>query len=289
MIIVKLSGGLGNQLFQYAAAKRLASIHNTELKLDITEFGSDKLRSFELDHFNIQQNFADDKDMRMFRERNKFKKIKLFISNYFNKNKMIFVEERHFYFMDSILNSPDNVYLDGYWQSEKYFADITNIIRSDFTIKKPLEGINLEMAKKIKSVSSAISLHVRRGDYVSNLETNKYHGTCGLDYYHHAVSLLREKYDGAHFFVFSDDSQWVKQNLKLSAPVTFVHNSAETAYEDMRLMSMCKHNIIANSSFSWWGAWLNDNPDKMVVAPRKWFNKREINTDDLIPDSWVKI
>lgn len=148
---------------------------------------------------------------------------------------------------------------------------------------------NEQVAQNILSVN-AVSLHVRRGDYVSNLTINQFHGTCSLEYYNQAIAQIAKKVETPHFFVFSDDPEWVKSNLKIDYSITIVdHNNADKNYEDIRLMSLCKHHIIANSSFSWWGAWLCRNPNKIVIAPLKWFNDKSINTTDLIPDGWIKI
>jgi hypothetical protein len=149
---------------------------------------------------------------------------------------------------------------------------------------------NEEMAHRIGGEESAVSIHVRRGDYVSDAGTNRFHGTCSVDYYHDAVDRISGFAPASHFFVFSDGIDWAKENLRLRQPVTYVDfNDGEKNYEDLRLMSLCKHHIIANSSFSWWGAWLNPNPDKIVIAPKKWFNDPSINTDDLIPNSWLRL
>ena len=133
-------------------------------------------------------------------------------------------------------------------------------------------------------------MHIRRGDYVSNPTTNKLHGTCSLEYYHNAVDIIAAKVSNPHFFIFSDDHEWARNNFKIDYPLTFVaHNNAGKNYEDMRLMSLCKHHIIANSSFSWWGAWLGSNPKKIVCAPRGWFKDKSLNTNDIIPSDWSRI
>jgi hypothetical protein len=131
---------------------------------------------------------------------------------------------------------------------------------------------------------------VRRGDYVTSPKTNSVHGTCSLEYYYDSFNLIEKQHKNSHYFIFSDDIEWCKQNLEFIKNKTFIELSAnERDHEEMYLMSQCKHNIIANSSFSWWGAWLNQNPDKMVIAPKKWFHDQQINTNDLIPDTWIRI
>jgi len=289
MIIVKLIGGLGNQLFQYALGCYLTEKYHTELKLDISGFDNYKLWKYELDKFNIIEDFANPEELKIpyFKKRNGIKKI-LFKLLYKPK-KMSYIVEKHFHFDSCIINLPDNVYLDGCWQSEKYFKEIQDIIRKDFTFKLPAEGKNKELLEQISSVNS-VSLHVRRGDYITNSSANKVHGVCSLDYYNECIKYIVEKVNNPHFFIFSDEPEWVKENLTIPYFITIVdNNDKDKGYEDMRLMSNCKHNIIANSSFSWWGAWLNNNPDKIVIAPQKWFNHSDFDTKDLIPDKWVKI
>ncbi len=150
-------------------------------------------------------------------------------------------------------------------------------------------GRNKDIGEMIQSFKS-VSLHIRRGDYVSNKVTNQVHGVCDLNYYSHAISYIAERISNTHLFVFSDDPEWAKGNLKTEIPTFFVDNNrADKDYEDLKLMRQCKHNIIANSSFSWWGAWLNQNAGKIVIAPKKWFNDKSINTKDLIPEKWIRL
>ena len=139
------------------------------------------------------------------------------------------------------------------------------------------------------SQTNSVSLHIRRGDYVSNQKTNQTHGTCDLDYYQRCITEIEKEVENPYFFVFSDEIEWVKENLKINHPAEYVdQNTGDKSYEDMRLMSQCKHNVIANSSFSWWGAWLNSYPDKIVFAPKRWFASDKHNTKDLIPEGWKK-
>jgi len=183
---------------------------------------------------------------------------------------------------------PKNVFLRGYWQSEKYFIDIADILRQDLMLKSPSSRLNLELAKKIQS-SLSVSLHVRRGDYAHDLATHQTHGLLPLDYYRAAINYILRLFSDASFFLFSDDIPWIKENLKIDAPHCYVdHNTPQTDFEDLRLMSLCKHQIIANSSFSWWGAWLCQNPEKVVVAPRQWY-RIEIDTRDLVPEDWIRL
>ena len=292
MIIVELFGGLGNQMFQYAAGRRLAHFRKTELKLNISEFESYNSRSYSLNIFNLQEEkFATLVEISrlLYGKRSLLKRAISKIQHMRPKLLSTYIKERYFSFDPAILNLPDGIYLDGYWQSEKYFKDIEEIIRREFTIKVPQTGNNKELSKIIQSCES-VSIHIRRGDYISDSDVNKKHGECELSYYFNCIQMINGKIKKPTFFVFSDDCKWVHENFRLNYPMVIVdQNDSEHAYEDMRLMSQCKHNIIANSTFSWWAAWLNPNPDKMVFSPRKWFKTEELDDRDLIPETWLKI
>jgi len=285
MIVVKINGGLGNQMFQYAFGKCLAIKHNTVLMLDLSWFKNCKERKFELDNLNIQYekcNSAENKRLKGFK--------RIFFRIFKNPEKScLHVTEKYFHFDSAMLNLPDNVYIDGYWQSEKYFKEIENIIRQDFSFKLPAEGKNKELLEQILSTNS-VSLHIRRGDYITDPSVNDVHGSCSLEYYDKAVKYIIEKIDDPHFFIFSDEPEWAKENLSIPYPMIIIdNNDKNSGHEDIRLMSNCKHNIIANSSFSWWGTWLNNNPDKIVLAPEKWFLSQSYDTKDLIPEGWIKL
>jgi hypothetical protein len=211
----------------------------------------------------------------------------------FMRNNGIFIpetciDEKHFNFDSRILELSGTAYLNGYWQSEKYFMDAGDAIRSDFDLSCGPSPVSERIAGSIAN-SQSVSIHVRRGDYVTNSAVGGYHGEQRLDYYLASIKHIAQNVRSPHFFVFSDDPVWCRTNLKLEHPVIYVdHNGPETAYEDMWLMSLCKHHVIANSSFSWWGAWLCRNPEKIVIAPKKWFVDESINTIDLVPDTWIR-
>jgi len=201
--------------------------------------------------------------------------------------KKLIIRERYFHFDPQIIRKYNYAIFDGYWQSEKYFIDIKNIITEELSLKKKyIDEIEKNLINKIKN-NNSVSIHIRRGDYVNDKTTNLHHGTCPLDYYHRAIKIILANNKKSIFFIFSDDIDWVKKNLKLLHPSFFISGNKD--YEDLFLMSLCKHNIIANSSFSWWAAWLNNNPNKTVAAPKKWFNNPHQNTKDLIPKPWIKI
>ncbi|MDD2851998.1 MAG: alpha-1,2-fucosyltransferase [Desulfuromonadaceae bacterium] len=296
MIIVKLWGGLGNQMFQYAAARRLAHANGVPLKLDTRWFVSnssiDTPRSYELDVFTLQTDLATATESRRLGglDTRRWPKVaKRLLAAWGYTPPKSYVVEKHYYFDAGILQLKDECYLDGYWQSEKYFCDAAGLIRNDFTVKPIPDDANGGLLREINGCES-VSLHFRRGDYVTNANAAAFHGMIPLDYYAAALKTIGVRVTSPRLFVFSDDQEWVKQNLKTGFPVTYVEgNGAEKAYEDMRLMSACRHHIIANSSFSWWGAWLGANPDKTVIAPRNWFIDSAVDTCDLIPDSWVRL
>ena len=293
MIIVRLTGGIGNQLFQYAFCRSLAISRQTELKLDVADFKLSANREYSLKHFNIIEEFATPEELSMIYDHGKkgwrmlSQKIN-FLTKHIDE-RITLAKERHFHFDPDALKIRDNSFVQGYWQSEKYFKKIEKTIRKEFTVKYPLEGNNLSMAELIEKVNS-VSLHIRRGDYISNPLINRTHGVCNLDYYLKSVEELAKVVDNPHFFIFSDDPAWTKKYLKLEYPLTFAdHNGSEEAHEDLRLMSLCKHHIMANSSFSWWGAWLNSKAEKIVIAPKKWFQSSSLNVSDLLPECWIKI
>ncbi len=291
MIITKILGGLGNQMFQYAAGRALAERLGVELKLDVSGFEGHDLRDYSLGGFNVKENFATKEDVESLRV---IEGKQSFIGRVFGKKNKYspshIMEKPLFEFNERFLNLENNVFLEGYWQNERYFKDIKSIIRNDFTLKRGLGDKSKELQEIINS-SNSVSIHIRRGDYATNPKVNSQYGLCSLDYYQRGIKYLEDKVGGdLNFFIFSDDLQWAKDNLFLDQPVIMVdHNGPESCYEDMILMSRCRHNIIANSTFSWWGAWLNTNKDKTVVAPKKWFQYDKYDTSDLIPKEWVRI
>lgn len=286
-MIVNIIGGLGNQMFQYAfgyAASREAS---AQLKLDISGFDDYPLRNYALGCFCLESSFATNNEI----EELKFKPqgfLKKILSAKRDVSKFYY-QELHFHYDKNTLSRKEKRYYHGYWQSEKYFSQYRKELIELFQLKKALGTSASVYLEDIQS-SNSVSLHVRRGDYVTDSKTNTVHGTCSLDYYKKAIAQVLETNPNAKFFVFSDDLNWCVQNFGFIQEVAFVKlDDTASDYEEMYLMSQCKHNIIANSSFSWWGAWLNQSPNKMVVAPKRWFTDESINTNDLIPESWIRI
>lgn len=293
-VIVRLTGGLGNQMFQYAAASRIAIHNNALLQIDLSWYdqrGDWTPRRYELDEFKIPVEFATQKevkDLLSIRKSFFLRGIAPFLkSRMFNTNQAHIIE-KDFAFDPDILSVTGNIYLDGYWQSYKYFEDVDETIRKDFCFRAGIGSNSRQVEDMIKSCE-AVSLHIRRGDYVTLTSASTYHGLCSLQYYEKAASIIKERLNNPVVFVFSDDIQWAKDHLKFDMPIFFVDYSGTTAHMDMYLMSLCRHHIIANSSFSWWGAWLNQSSDKIVITPKQWFKDESINTADLIPESWVRI
>lgn len=288
MIIAKLQGGLGNQLFQYAAARALAERYKTTLKVDFSGHKNDIARSFKLSFFNIKTELIARQEIVSFKKRYNQGLIGKLINKLpFQLNRHYF-REPHFYYTSKFLELPDNIYLEGYWQSEKYFVSIEEIIKREVVLKKEYEVPNKEVLDTINQTNS-VSLHVRRGDYVANPTTLKMHGICTEEYYRQAIVYIKERVANPYFFIFSDDPEWVKNNLKLTNQYRIVSSEGYTDYQELSLMSQCKHHIIANSSFSWWGARLGKNPEKIVIAPQKWFGDFKGDTKDLLPQTWIKL
>lgn len=285
MVICRLIGGLGNQLFQYAAARRIALKNDWPIKLDVGGFRAYKRRPYALGHFRIVEDFASPEEV----ERLKRSPWGRMLQRILPAVPRTDVRERHFHFDDRVHDVTSSVYLTGYWQSPRYFSDVAEIIRSEFTLKAPATGQNARALDLIVGTES-VAVHVRRGDYVTNPKARRFHGSCTLDYYRRALAEISLRIHKPRFFVFSDDPGWTRAHLVVPDPVVFVeHNGPDRAHEDLRLMRTCRHHIIANSTFSWWGAWLGAHPDQLVIAPDSWFASGNKDTRDLYPSSWVRM
>ncbi|MFD2826842.1 alpha-1,2-fucosyltransferase [Leeuwenhoekiella polynyae] len=285
MIITVLSDRLGNQLFQYAAGKALAVQNGTEHKLSSAYYQKDSVKdAYELKHFNINETFVTPKELKRYTW-TKDSIIYRILRKIYPKKTYF---EPSFEYDPHFKNLGNDVCLRGFWQSYKYFEGIGPLLRDEFQIRPKLEGKNLEMAKLINTTNS-VAVHIRRGDYLKKQHQEHYE-ICSLAYYQNAIKLLSEKMEHPTFFFFSDTITWVKENLSPNHPHHYIDfNTGENAYDDLRLMSLCKANIIANSTFSWWGAWLNAHTDKTVIAPKKWFKDPSISLDDLYPEGWIRL
>lgn len=292
MIVVQLIGGLGNQMFQYALGRSLALKKGTPLKLDVSWFteieNENTQRVYELDCYPIRAGLTDASKLRVLEpEQEKGKGSPR--RRLFGKSSLTIQREAGPGFNAEILSLPDNIYFVGYWQNEKYFKAIRPILLKEF-IPKRLSEYTKRTVKIIQGRPS-VSLHIRRGDYADDPKTNEFHGLTPITYYTKALGYIQKKQPGLQLFIFSDDIKWCQNNLPFSKEATFVSgNPADRGYEDMYLMSLCDHNIIANSSFSWWGAWLNQNPQKMIVAPKTWFQDKSANSKmEIVPENWHRI
>ena len=290
-VIVRLNGGLGNQLFQYATGRALARRLGVPLRLDISEFQSYLLRRFELNQLTINAEIAKPDELTGFViNPSRFQRVysRLAISLGLTISRIAFKENK-FTYNKSFEDIRHPVYLNGYWQSEKYFKSAEEELRHELCLVDGLCDASQNALDEITKCS-AVSLHIRRGDYITNQSAAAVHGVCSLDYYHSAIRHICKYVPNPVFFVFSDDPQWAKDNLKITYPVHFVEgNGPDRGIEDLWLMKSCNHHIIANSSFSWWAAWLNDNQDKIVIAPRIWFLDKKLDARDLIPAQWHRL
>lgn len=287
MVIQKLTWWLWNQMFQYAYIKSLSLRNWIDFKLDISEYQV-YFRPFELEIFNIEKKYCLTKEIPFF-ERFKFNNRYL---NVILHKSFWMINKNHIYEKSLKFDKKflwiKKWYIEWFFQSEKYFKDYENEIRSDFYFVKEISHKNKEILDIINSTNS-VSIHVRRWDYISNKLANKTHGVCDLEYYTTSIKFINSKISDSVFFFFSDDIEWVKQNIKITNKSYYIDwNTWEDSFEDMRLMSNCKHNIIANSSFSWWWAWLNKNNSPIVIAPKKWFNNNLLDPIDILKEGWQK-
>lgn len=286
-IVVPLIGGLGNQMFQYAAARALALRTGSQVELELSWFGTDPERQYALAPFAIEAKSAQHgKSRPRYRFLDRIIR-RLPIAR--TQSGLPVFKEASFRYDQRIESLRAPVFLEGYFQSELYFERFRDHIVKDFTLRPAPAPATAEMLNKINSTDS-ICVHIRRGDYVSNKIANAHHGTCSLDYYKAGLVEMAQGLPSPHCFVFSDDPDWARANFVPALPVTFVdiHLTIQ-AHEDLRLMAACQRYVIANSSLSWWGAWLGVHPNKKVVAPAQWFQKRDIDTTDLVPSSWVRL
>ena len=288
-IIVRLDGGLGNQLFQYAAGRSISKRLGVDLLLDDTLFAYKRAgvtpRLFELGAYDIhakllnaeQKNAVSNRIHRLYKYLYRFG---------IKKSPYAVYAENKFSYNADICNVKDDTIILGFWQSEKYFKNIRKELLEEIKPRKDLCRDIVDYKHEINSVNS-VSLHVRRGDYITNANAASYHHVCDLGYYKKAIEFITKQVIDPIFFIFSDDPDWVRNEFKLTCSSVVVSRKENTpAYEDLQLMSYCKHHVIANSSFSWWGAWLDSNPDKIVIAPNKWF-RADKDINDLLPKEWI--
>lgn len=290
MKIIVSSGGLGNQMFFYALYEYFKE--NEKCYLDISLYDINNCHN----GYEIEKIFPlKIEHIKIYAFKNIFLRILLKVTKLFLKNiKIIYEEKRDKSALENLndIKKGRYLFLTGFWGSEKYFVNIKEKLQTLYTFPELNEEKNLEIAKKIKNKES-VSVHIRRGDYLLP-ENRVYSELIDFSYYEKAIKIIKESVKKPVFFIFSNDIEWCKENLKLEEEIYYIDwNKGENSYRDMQLMSMCKHNIIPHSTFSWWGAWLNQNPNKIVIAPETWFNpkylEKNINTEDLVPNEWIKI
>jgi Glycosyl transferase family 11. len=300
-VAVTLKGGLGNQMFQYAAARSLAYRSKGKLLLDISEQSVDSamicdgIHILNLDHFNISGEFVTKEKYKYLFSPSRLNRFwKALVKLKLTRNWKFITEPAEFYrkFDPDLydLTTRDNVWLlNGFWQNAGYFSDITSLLRKEFALREALAEQNRILEQEILATQS-VGIHIRRGDMVKVPIVNESFGVLGLDYYYEAVRKLADAIDHPHFFVFSDEPEWAENNFKIASPTTIVkQNNVNQAYLDLHLMSKCKHHILANSTFSWWAAWLGQTPAQRVIAPQKPFRTFDIPISEYYLPGWETI
>jgi hypothetical protein len=273
VIVVRLMGGLGNQLFQYAAGRRLATRHGVDLVLDLGWFVHEAHlvaapRTYELGFLELPHRQVElDPSLiaRWEQRRRRFPRRSLNVIR--QRDGDMSVDPR-------VLSAPDESLLIGYWQSERYFAEIEGTIRAEIGLADGDDG-------------DLVAVHIRRGDYVSHPETNAFHGVLGREYYDRAFAAVASRIPSPRYLAFSDEPAWVEAEFVDVGSLEVVAGGA--AGDDLRRMASCRHHVIANSSFSWWGAWLGELPGSVVVAPARWFEAPCLDSADIVPDRWLRV
>jgi hypothetical protein len=300
MIEVELNGGLGNQMFQYAAGRALQLEAGASLMLDTTILDNGLVgkgytkRDFELRLFpNITSKITTKSILNFGAGLGKLNLVQLKASKWFDRYGRRYAtwREQELTNRTSTGPIPERVKLEGYFQSQRYFINAAAEIRVDFTFPEVNDSQNRSFLRIIEEAQTTVSVHVRRSDYLTDIHKDN-HPVCSIEYYEQSIETIRDRVGSVRCVVFSDDIPWAKENLKfLGGDSIFVsHNSGSSSYEDMRLMSLCSHNIIANSSFSWWGAWLSDKPNKVIIAPQRWFGSgKEKANSHIAPSEWIRL
>ena len=304
MIITRLQGGLGNQMFQYAAGLALAEQRRTVLKLDVSWFREylefEAHNRYALSCFNITEQFATQEEIDRVAGVNltRIERASITLAHrlHFRRYAQRYAAPAHTRYEDpagftpSFFDWPDNTYLYGMWQSEDYFSPIAHLLRLHFSFRYPPQPSVSSMAERIRSAGPSVAVHFRRGDYVRNPAFNQQIGVLPLNYYDRAIALVRERQPDAILYIFSDDIDGIEREFRPPGPHVFVRATQPWhAFDKIRLMSLCQHAIISNSTFAWWSAWLNPNPDKFIVAPDPWFAGASASGGDLVPRSWHRL
>ncbi len=292
MIAIRLIGGLGNQMFQYACGRALAERMGTQLYADLSAFKTYQLHEYGLDSFQADIVKTPAHLSTGTRVWAVLRRLGISPAAYFRLLDTQWIHEGgDLSYQPQRLVFEGSAYLDGYWQCERYFNDFEDRIRGDFRLEPKLQQQLAERRQQSGiGCSNTVSLHVRRGDYITDQTAQATHGSLGEDYYRKAVEYLTQHLGGTfRLLVFSDDIAWARDNLRLPAQTVFVEPHERSPQIDMHLMASCDHHVIANSSFSWWGAWLNPSATKTVIAPARWFRNTALNADDICPAEWVRL
>jgi hypothetical protein len=290
VIVSYMRGGLGNQMFQYAMSRALALRNGADLKLDLSSFCQNIERDYGLDAYKIQASIASEIELTQWglRETRWSRRIPDIVKAYWQKDISCY-SEPHYQFDPKAMQLCAPIAVNGYWHSYKYFEDYSDIIRSEFMPNEYFSRKNDAIHDEILDTCS-VSIHVRRGDYITDNNYKTIYAECNQEYYTNAIIYLTDRMEGIRIFIFSDDMNWAKNTFPASSSIRFVDNDNKCRpFYDMYLMSLCKHNIIANSSFSWWGAWLNPYCDKIVITPNNWYLSENLTTKDLIPSNWIRL
>jgi len=290
-VVVALSDGLGNQLFQYATARAITLRADLPLYLDLQNFElGDGYRRYMLGAFRVVENFADERIRRAFLGPRSSAQTRWWPMRLLDRLRPPHWRRCHWQtewrFYPELLAVRCGCYLRGHWQSERYFADAAHVLRSELTPRSELPGQAAELAREIAACPNSAALHVRRGDYLA-AHTTGIHGVCGVDYYLAAVEHVRSTAGDVRWWIFSDDPQWVSKEPFLASLGQVVEGDVREPLADFEAMRRCRHFVIANSTFSWWAAWLGEREGSVVVAPRRWFEDRTRNSSDIVPPRWT--
>jgi hypothetical protein len=296
VVVTRLMGGLGNQMFQWAAARALALRHGVEPKVDLSYLAHERPgttpRRYELGSFVVEPAVATADDLKWVRgapPSGLGARSRELVKSILKPRRLVLLQQRELDYDARLREAGPNVLLVGYWQSESYFEGAESQIRDDFRLREELTGSVAELAAEIGAAES-VAVHVRRGDYVADPRTNAFHGTLTPAWYERALAEVAQRVEEPAAFVFSDDPAWCRAHLRLPVPMRVVdyHDPAH-APEVLRLMTLCRHHVVANSSFSWWGAWLSRSQQRVVVAPEEWFRDPAIDTSTITPRDWLRL
>lgn len=281
MKIVNIIGGLGNQMFQYALARNLEKRFGEPVYVDTSLFDTYNVHNgLEIERvFGIRLNRATPHDIRKLTRHTHHYTLWRLYRKFLPDRGTVYREPANGAFNENIFTLDTNRYYDGYWQNHRYFDDCATEIRQIYRFALPLDEKNKQIAKEITTEENSVSIHIRRGDY---LKHSIYAGICTIEYYQRAVEYIKQHIKGSlHFYIFSDDIAWCKVHIGTilgESSHTYIDwNHGPDSYKDMQLMALCRHNIIANSSFSWWAAWLNEHHNNIVIAPSRWQQTDNVN------------